>query len=51
MPVEEAGKIAKENDLLYCINSAQSLGSINVDVKKLNMISWLSRVLNGFVIH
>ena len=33
MPVEEAGKIAKENDLLYCIDSDQSLGSINVDVK------------------
>lgn len=35
MPVEEAGKIAKENDLLYCIDSAQSVGSINVDIKKI----------------
>jgi cysteine desulfurase/selenocysteine lyase len=35
MPVEEAGKIAKENDLLYCIDAAQSVGSINVDVKKI----------------
>lgn len=35
MPVEEAGKIAKENDLLYCIDSAKSVGSINVDIKKI----------------
>ena len=35
MPVEEAGRIAKENNLLYCIDSAQSVGSINVDVKKI----------------
>ena len=35
MPVEEAGKIAKENELLYCIDSAQSVGSINVDIKKI----------------
>ncbi|HYY71830.1 MAG TPA: aminotransferase class V-fold PLP-dependent enzyme, partial [Nitrososphaeraceae archaeon] len=35
MPVEEAGKIAKENDLLYCIDSAQSVGCINVDIKKI----------------
>ena len=35
MPVEEAGKIAKEYDFIYCIDSAQSVGSINVDIKKI----------------
>jgi cysteine desulfurase / selenocysteine lyase len=35
MPVEEVGKIARENNVLYCIDAAQSVGSINVDVKKI----------------
>ena len=35
MPVEEVGKITRENNLLYCIDSAQSVGSINVDIKKI----------------
>lgn len=35
MPVEEVGKIARENNLLYCIDSAQSVGSLNVDIKRI----------------
>lgn len=35
-PVEEIGKIAKKNDLLYMVDAAQSVGHISVDTKKLN---------------
>jgi cysteine desulfurase/selenocysteine lyase len=35
MPVEEVGKIAKRNNMLYSIDAAQSLGTVNVDVKKI----------------
>jgi cysteine desulfurase/selenocysteine lyase len=35
MPVDKVGKIAKENNILYCIDAAQTVGSINVDVKKI----------------
>jgi cysteine desulfurase / selenocysteine lyase len=35
-PVEEIGKIAQENDLLFLVDAAQSVGHISVDVKKLN---------------
>ncbi|HEY7228038.1 MAG TPA: aminotransferase class V-fold PLP-dependent enzyme [Nitrososphaeraceae archaeon] len=35
MPVEEVGKIAKKYNMLYSIDAAQSLGTINVDVKKI----------------
>jgi cysteine desulfurase/selenocysteine lyase len=35
MPVEEAGKIASENNVLFCIDAAQTAGSIRVDVKKI----------------
>jgi cysteine desulfurase/selenocysteine lyase len=35
MPVEETGKIARENNILYCIDAAQTVGSIKVDVKKI----------------
>jgi cysteine desulfurase / selenocysteine lyase len=34
MPVEEVGRIAQENDTLYCVDAAQSVGTISVDVKK-----------------
>jgi cysteine desulfurase/selenocysteine lyase len=34
MPVEEVGRIARENNILYCIDAAQTVGSIEVDVKK-----------------
>jgi len=35
MPVEEVGKIAKKRNMLYSIDAAQSIGTINVDVKKI----------------
>ena len=35
MPVEEVGKITKENDVLFCIDAAQTVGSIEIDVKKI----------------
>lgn len=35
MPVEKVGKIAKENDVLFCLDAAQTVGSIEIDVKKI----------------
>ncbi len=35
MPVEEVGRIAQENDVLFCVDAAQSAGTISVDVKKM----------------
>ena len=35
MPVNEVGKISRENNLLYCIDAAQTVGSIRVDVKEI----------------
>ena len=35
MPVEDVGKITKENDILFCIDAAQTVGSIEIDVKKI----------------
>ena len=35
MPVEQVGKITKENDILFCIDAAQTVGSVEVDVKKI----------------
>ena len=35
MPVEDVGKITKENDVLFCIDAAQTVGSIEIDVKKI----------------
>lgn len=35
MPLEEVGKIAAENNMLYCIDAAQTAGSIKVDVKRI----------------
>lgn len=36
LPVEEVGKIAQDNDILLCLDAAQSVGSIHVDVKRIN---------------
>jgi cysteine desulfurase/selenocysteine lyase len=36
MPVEEVGRIAKENDALFCVDAAQSTGTVRVDVKKIS---------------
>jgi cysteine desulfurase / selenocysteine lyase len=35
MPVEEVGRIAQENDVLFCVDAAQSAGNISVNVKKI----------------
>ncbi len=35
MPVEEVGRIAQKNDLLFCVDAAQSAGTVSVDVKKI----------------
>ena len=35
MPVEQVGKITKENDVLFCIDAAQTVGSVEVNVKKI----------------
>ena len=35
MSVEEVGKIAKANDTLFCIDAAQTVGSIEIDVKRI----------------
>ncbi|HZT35901.1 MAG TPA: aminotransferase class V-fold PLP-dependent enzyme, partial [Nitrososphaera sp.] len=35
MPLEEVGKIANENNSLFCVDAAQSAGSIAIDVKKI----------------
>jgi cysteine desulfurase/selenocysteine lyase len=35
-PVEEIGKIAKENDILYLIDAAQSVGHMSINIDKLN---------------
>lgn len=35
MPLEEVGRIAKENNALFCVDAAQSVGTIPIDVKKI----------------
>lgn len=35
MPVKEAGRIAEENGALFCIDAAQSAGTIRIDVKEI----------------
>ncbi len=35
MPLEEVGRIARENNALFCIDAAQSAGTVPVDVKKI----------------
>lgn len=37
LPIEEIGKISKEHGLLFLLDSAQGAGSINIDVKKMNI--------------
>ena len=35
IPVEEVGRVAKANDTLFCIDAAQTVGSIEIDVKRI----------------
>jgi cysteine desulfurase / selenocysteine lyase len=35
MPVNEVGKITRSNDVLFCIDAAQTVGSIEIDVKRI----------------
>ena len=35
MPIEQVGKITRENNVLFCIDAAQTVGSIEIDVKKI----------------
>ncbi len=35
MPLDEIGKISKENGLAFCVDAAQSAGTIRIDVKKI----------------
>jgi cysteine desulfurase / selenocysteine lyase len=35
MPVKEVGRIAKDSDVLFCIDAAQTVGSIDIDVKQI----------------
>jgi cysteine desulfurase/selenocysteine lyase len=35
MPIEQVGKITRENNILFCIDAAQTVGSIEIDVKKI----------------
>ncbi|MDN5332019.1 MAG: hypothetical protein PWP45_1244 [Tepidanaerobacteraceae bacterium] len=37
MPVEEIGKIARERDIIFLVDAAQSIGVLDIDVKKLNV--------------
>lgn len=38
-PIEEIGKIAKENDIIFHTDAVQAVGSIKIDVKKLDIDS------------
>jgi len=37
MPVEEAGKIAAERDIVFCVDAAQTAGSIKINVEEMNI--------------
>lgn len=36
-PIEEIGKIAKENDIIFHTDSVQAIGNVRIDVQKLNI--------------
>ncbi len=38
-PIEEIGRIAKENNIIFHTDSVQAVGSVEIDVKKLNIDS------------
>lgn len=35
MPVDEVGKLTRSNDVLFCLDAAQTVGSIEIDVKRI----------------
>ncbi len=35
LPVNEVGKIAKEHNLIFCVDSAQTCGALSIDVKEM----------------
>jgi cysteine desulfurase family protein len=37
MPVEEAGKIADDRGLVFCVDAAQTAGALKIDVKKMRI--------------
>mgnify|MGYP002699971903 FL=1 len=36
-PIEEIGKIAKENNIIFHTDAVQAMGNLKIDVKKLNI--------------
>lgn len=48
-PIEEIGKIAKENNIIFHCDAVQSIGKIAVDVNKMNidLLSMSAHKLNG----
>ena len=48
-PIEEIGKIARENNIIFHTDAVQSFGKIDVDVEKLNvdLLSLSSHKING----
>jgi cysteine desulfurase/selenocysteine lyase len=35
MPVDEVGKVTRSNNVLFCVDAAQTVGSIEIDVKRI----------------
>jgi cysteine desulfurase / selenocysteine lyase len=35
MPVDEVGKVTRNNNVLFCVDAAQTVGSIEIDVKRI----------------
>ena len=37
MPIEQIGKITKDNGIYYLVDAAQSVGVYHIDVEKMNI--------------
>ena len=48
-PIEEIGKIAKEHNIIFHTDSVQAIGSVEIDVEKLNIdsLSWSAHKFYG----